>query len=93
MSNIQSIFQRAADEAVANGELGIQIAVYKDGQLVASAFSGLADEESGRQVNETTLFNSFSRCKAITNTALHLQAARGLIDYDAPVAATGPNSG
>jgi CubicO group peptidase (beta-lactamase class C family) len=86
MNDTQTIFQIAADEAVAAGEIGIQIAVYKDGQLVASVCGGMTDKASGRKVDENTLFNAFSCCKALTNSALHLQATRGLIDYRSRVA-------
>jgi CubicO group peptidase (beta-lactamase class C family) len=37
-------------------------------------------------VDGETLFNVFSVTKAITATALHIQADRGLVSYDAPIA-------
>lgn len=82
----QQIFQRAIDAAIREGELGIQFAVYKDGELVVDAWGGVADETTGRKVDSETLFNVFSVTKAITATALHIQAERGLVDYDAPIA-------
>jgi CubicO group peptidase (beta-lactamase class C family) len=91
--SVQAIFQKAADDAVAAGEAGIQIAVYKDGELVADVWSGVSDESTGQLVDGDTLFSAFSCCKAVTNAALHLQAARGLLDYDAPVAQYWPEFG
>jgi CubicO group peptidase (beta-lactamase class C family) len=37
-------------------------------------------------VDGNTIFSIFSVTKAITATALHIQAERGLVDYDAPLA-------
>ena len=82
----QQIFQTAVDEAIQAGEVGIQFAVYKDEELVVDVWGGVADKATGRQVDRQTLFNVFSVTKAITATALHIQAERGLVDYDAPIA-------
>ena len=82
----QQIFQTAVDEAIAAGEVGIQFAVYKDEELVVDVWGGVADRATGREVDRQTLFNVFSVTKAITATALHIQAERGLVSYDAPIA-------
>jgi hypothetical protein len=42
-------------------------------------------------VKADTLFPTFSVIKAVTATALHIQVARGLVDYDTPVAVIGRN--
>ena len=82
-----SIFQQAIETTIReNGELGIQVTVYLDGEQVVDVWSGIADETTGREVDADTLFPSFSVIKATTATALHLQAERGLIEYDAPIA-------
>jgi CubicO group peptidase (beta-lactamase class C family) len=82
----QRIFQQAIDAAIREGEVGIQFAVYKAGKLVVDAWGGLADDTTGRKVDADTLFNVFSVTKAVTATALHIQADRGLVSYDAPIA-------
>jgi CubicO group peptidase (beta-lactamase class C family) len=82
----QQIFQAAVDEAIQAGEVGVQFAVYKDEELVVDVWGGVADRATGRQVDRQTLFNVFSVTKAITATALHIQAERGLVSYDAPIA-------
>ena len=82
----QRIFQQAIDAAIREGEVGIQFAVYKAGKLVVDVWGGLADDTTGRKVDADTLFNVFSVTKAITATALHIQADRGLVSYDAPIA-------
>lgn len=86
--------QKVLDDMVADGrEVGVQVAAYLHGELVVNAWAGLADPASGRAVDGDTLFNVFSVTKAITATALHLQAERGLVEYDAPVARYWPEYG
>jgi CubicO group peptidase (beta-lactamase class C family) len=51
---------------------------------------GVASQATGRRVDSETLFPIFSATKGITAAALHLQAERGLVDYDAPIAAYWP---
>jgi CubicO group peptidase (beta-lactamase class C family) len=69
-----------------HGEQGLQIAIYQHGELVVDAWAGLADVTDQRPVTADTLFPVFSMTKAVTALALHLQAERGLIEYDAPIA-------
>ncbi len=82
----QRIFQAALDKALADGEMGMQIVVYKNGKQVVDVWGGLAEEATGRKVTQDTIFNVFSVTKAVTNVALQIQAERGLIDYNKPVA-------
>src|SRR5262249_44855382 len=82
----QEVFKRAVDEAIAEGEVGLQFAVYKEGRLVVDVLGGVADKTTGRKVDKNTLFNVFSVTKGVTATALHIQAERGLVAYDAPIA-------
>jgi len=81
-----AIFQDAVDTVVREkGEVGLQVAAYLDGELIVDVQSGIADLETGRRVDRETLFPVFSVVKAVTAVALHLQAERGLIDYEAPI--------
>jgi CubicO group peptidase (beta-lactamase class C family) len=75
----------ALEQSVAAGEIGVQVAAYLDGRLIVDEWIGLADRERGRAVDGDTLFPVFSVTKAVTGTALHVQAERGLVAYDAPV--------
>jgi CubicO group peptidase (beta-lactamase class C family) len=77
---------QALRAAVELGEVGVQVAAYLDGELVVDAWTGAADPDSGALVDGRTLFAIFSVSKAVTATALHIQAERGLVDYDAPLA-------
>lgn len=72
------------------GEQGIQVAAYLNGQLILEASAGIADYRTGAPVRSDTLFNVFSVTKAVTATALHILADRGLIDYHERVATYWP---
>lgn len=77
----------AMERTIAAGqEIGLQVTAYLRGEEVVNQNIGLADPATGRPVEPDTLFNAFSVAKGIAVTALHLQAERGLIEYDAPVA-------
>lgn len=84
----------ALDHAIRErGEIGLQVAAYLDGKLVIDTWAGLADETTGRAVDADTLFNVYSVTKAVTATAIHIQAEKGLLDYDAPIARYWPEFG
>jgi CubicO group peptidase (beta-lactamase class C family) len=87
--SLQSAFEEARDRY---GEQGIQVAAFVGTDLIVDAVFGTADS-SGRPVTADTLFPVFSFSKAIAATALHLQAERGLVDYEAPVASYWPEFG
>lgn len=81
----------ALDRALELGEVGVQVAAYADGELVADAWAG--ETGHGTAVDGDTLFPIFSVTKAVTATALHIQARRGLVAYDAPVCRYWPEYG
>ncbi|KPH66846.1 serine hydrolase domain-containing protein [Novosphingobium sp. ST904] len=86
--------QQVLDALVEEGtEIGVQVAAYLNGELVVDAWAGVADPATGRKVDSGTLFNVFSVTKAVAATALHVQAERGLVDYDSPVARYWPEYG
>src|SRR3546814_10807368 len=62
------------------------VVAYNDGRKVIDVWDGLADPASGRQAAADTLYNVYSVTKAVAATALHIQAERGHVDYDAPIA-------
>lgn len=77
-------FDAALDHAIECGEIGIQVAVYVKGERVIDTWAGINGR--GGPVDSNTVFTVFSISKAMSATALHLQAERGLVDYDAPLA-------
>jgi len=81
------IVRKAVEASIRDhGEIGVQVCAYKDGRKIADVAMGVADVETGRMVDTGTLFNIWSISKAVIATALHIQADRGLVEYDAPVA-------
>lgn len=81
---------RNVDETIARlisegREIGVQVTAYLGGKLALDTWGGLADADTGRKVDGDTLFNMFSVAKPLAATALHIQVARGLVDYDARV--------
>jgi len=90
-NKINKAVQRTIDQLVADGrEIGVQIAAWVGEEQIVDCWAGAADSETGQLVDGDTLFNVYSVSKAVAATALHIQAERGLIDYDAPVAAYWP---
>ena len=77
--------EAALERALELGEIGIQVAVYAGNELIVDAWAGTVDLDSDDEVSGSTIFPVFSVTKALTATALHIQADRGLVDYDAPV--------
>lgn len=71
--------------ALERGEVGIQVAAFVDGELALEASAGRMWAE-GPPVDDMTLFPILSAGKAVPAIAVHLQAERGLINYDVPVA-------
>lgn len=91
MTDMQQRFQRLLDAVVDEGhECGLQVAVYRDGQLVVDAWAGVADSATGRPVDGETLFPVFSVSKGIAATVMHLLVERGLVNYDTRVAEVWP---
>ncbi len=89
-----ALVQQAVDKAIAAGdELGVQVCAYHGNRKFVDVAAGHADPARSRAVDHDTLFNIWSVSKAITATLLHLQAERGLIDYDAPIADYWPDFG
>ena len=74
---LQRRVQDTVDERIDSGtELGVQVVVIHDGQLVVNVASGLADA-SGRIVQPDTLFWAASTAKGVASTVAHVLAERG----------------
>lgn len=93
-ASVNDAVQGLLDRLVAEGrEIGVQVAAWHGEEQIVDAWAGPADPASGRPVDGDTLFNVYSVSKAVTAVAVHIQAERGLIDYDAPVALYWPDFG
>ncbi|MBD0746916.1 serine hydrolase domain-containing protein [Streptomyces sp. CBMA152] len=87
----QTRVQEILDELTASGEeTGIQVAVHLDGELVVDAWSGLADIESGQAMDGETLVPSWSTGKGVAAALVAVLVDKGVLDYDAPIAAHWP---
>lgn len=82
-SGVRAAIRAAID---AGHEEAVHVVAYHKGAKVLDLWDGLADPASGRKADADTLYNVYSVTKAVAATALHIQAERGLIDYDAPIA-------
>lgn len=87
---VQAALERSVSQ---KGEVGVQLAAYLHGELVVDCWAGVADAATGRAVDGDTLFNIFSVTKAVPSTAIHIQAEKGLLDYDEPIATYWPEFG
>jgi CubicO group peptidase (beta-lactamase class C family) len=83
--DVEDRLHAALATAVERGERGVQIAAFVNGDLVLRGSIGTADD-NGTPVTDTTLFPIFSVTKGLVATAIHVQAERGLVDLEAPVA-------
>src|ERR1700751_5133855 len=89
MSRSDSALQRVLQTAIDRGERGVQVAAYLGDELIIDGWIGQADSR-GTAVTGSTLFPIFSVTKGLAATAIHLQAERGLLDYESPAAAYWP---
>src|SRR3981081_2978580 len=94
MTNAQKHVQDKIDQLVETGaERGIQVAAYRDGELMVDAVAGLADPTTGRLVTSSTPFYNFSIVKGAASTIAHMLVERGLFGYDTPVVDLWPEFG
>jgi CubicO group peptidase (beta-lactamase class C family) len=68
-------------------EIGAACAVHHRGELVVDLWAGLRDHHTGDPWERDTLVGVFSAGKGIAAMAIALLHSRGLLDFDAPVAA------
>jgi CubicO group peptidase (beta-lactamase class C family) len=75
--------EAAVQQVVASGaETGVQVAVIKNGQLIADAVAGTADPANGAAVSGGTLFYAASTGKGVASSVAHVLAERGELSYD-----------
>ncbi|WP_433417470.1 serine hydrolase domain-containing protein [Microtetraspora malaysiensis] len=91
MADLQRNVQAVVDELVGSGaERGVQVAVYRRGELVVDAVAGVADPETGRAFTSDTPVYATSTGKGVTAAVVHVLAERGALDYDTPIADVWP---
>ena len=83
MSDAQREIQTVSDELVASGaEIGLQVAVIKNGRMVVNAVSGVADPRTVAAVTGNTLFYAASAAKGVASSLAHVLVERGELDYE-----------
>ncbi|MFC5815067.1 serine hydrolase domain-containing protein [Nonomuraea harbinensis] len=91
---MQKIVQDIADELVASGaERGLQVAVYRRGELLADVVAGVADAATGRPFTSSTPVYATSTGKGVTAAVVHVLAERKAFSYDTPIAELWPEFG
>ena len=94
MNDLQQQVQEAINGLVETGtERGLQVAVYRHGELVVDAVAGIADPETGRPITPDTPVYAYSVGKGATATVAHVLAKRGAFDYDTPIVDLWPEFG
>lgn len=84
--SLQERVQRLLDDAVAAGEeVGCQVAVFVDGELVVDACAGTTERDGGTKVDSRTLFPIFSTGKGVVSTAFLRLVERGVVTLDQKV--------
>ena len=68
------------------GQVGGRVAVLQDGEAVVDLWGGHTTEARDQEWQDDTLVCCMSVTKGVVGLAAHLLAARGRLDYDAPVA-------
>ncbi len=85
-SGFEAVRDAFENNFVQHGEVGAAFALYVKGEKVVDIWGGVADIESGRPWDESTIQLMFSTTKGLTAMCANLLAQRGELDLDAPVA-------
>jgi CubicO group peptidase (beta-lactamase class C family) len=94
MNEMQRRVQDTIDRLVESGaERGLQVAVYRHGDLMVDAVAGVADPATGRPVTSDTPFFSYSIGKGVASTVVHVLAERGVLSYDTRIVELWPEFG
>src|SRR5690606_25148910 len=78
------------DRLVAEGEVGLQVAVAHRGRIVVDVGAGAADARRGAPVTAGTLFFAASTAKGMASAVAHLLVERGHLADDMRVADVWP---
>jgi CubicO group peptidase (beta-lactamase class C family) len=90
-ADLQGRIQEAIHELIDSGaETGVQVAVIRQGAVVADVAGGVADRATGCPVSPGTLFWAASTAKGMASTVVHVLAERGELGYDLRVADVWP---
>ena len=74
-------------------QVGARVAIIRENETVVDLWGGFKSEAADEEWDEHTLVNCMSVTKGVVALAAHLLAARGMLDYDAPVVDYWPEFG
>jgi len=94
MSDIQERVEEIVDRALEAGtENGVQVSVYRNGEILADVAAGVADHRTGRPMTNGTPCYAASAVKAVTSSIVHVLVERGVLGYQTRVAEVWPEFG
>lgn len=86
MGELKEAISSVINEAIqAQRVIGASVIITKDGQVIFKQQAGFADRETGRQVDDQTLFRLASMTKPIVSATALAMMERGILDLDAPI--------
>jgi CubicO group peptidase (beta-lactamase class C family) len=92
--DLAPVIEAVLDEAVASGrEVGIEVAVIRDGRTLVDAVRGVADPGTGTAVDHGTLFWAASTAKGVASTVAHALVVQGDLRDDLRVVEVWPEFG
>ena len=90
LEQVKQIFNRQISEGL---HPGAGLAVYRYGSLVLDIHGGVADNGTGRRVDDKTMFVLFSSTKPLAGACIYMLKERGRLEWDDPVAKFWPEFG
>ena len=90
LEKVKQIFNRQISEGL---HPGAGLAVYRYGSLVLDIHGGAADQNTGRRVDDKTMFVLFSSTKPLAGACVYMLKERGRLEWDDPVAKFWPEFG
>ncbi|CAI2183516.1 1850_t:CDS:2, partial [Funneliformis geosporum] len=82
-SNVQQLF---LENFESGQDIGAQLSVYYNNELVVDLSGGIADTSTGKLYDEKTLQLVFSSTKVLSGIVIARLVEQGLLDYDTPIA-------
>src|SRR5512142_414745 len=80
---VRAWIEAAVRQAVGSGaETAVQVAVIKDGRVVAETAAGEADPDTRTPASNGTLFYAASTAKGVASSVAHVLVDRGELSYD-----------
>ena len=90
LEKVTQLFDRQIAEGL---HPGAGLAVYRYGQLVLDIHGGVADNNTGRRVDENTMFVLFSSTKPLAAVCVYMLKERGRLEWDDPIVKFWPEFG